>query len=45
MEKSKEYYLKPNKLIRDHAHEYVFFTDFERTIIDTIEFQKLKDVR
>ena len=45
MERLKEYYLKPNKLIRDHAHEYVFFTDFELTIIDTIEFQRLKDVR
>ena len=45
MKRSKEYYLKPNKLIRDHAHEYVIFTDFELTIIDTIEFQRLKDVR
>lgn len=45
-EKSKmDYYLKPNKFIRDHAHEYVFITDFELSLIDTIEFQRLKDVR
>lgn len=39
------YYLKPNKFIRDHAHEYVFLTDFEISLVDTIEFQRLKDVR
>lgn len=39
------YYLKPNKFIRDHAHEYVFLTDFEVSLVDTIEFQRLKDVR
>ena len=38
------YYLKPNKFIRDHAHEYVFLTDFEISLVDTIEFQRLKDV-
>lgn len=43
--KSLDYYLKPNKFIRDHAHEYVFITDFELSLVDTIEFQRLKDVR
>lgn len=45
MGKSLDYYLKPNKFIRDHAHEYVFITDFELSLVDTIEFQRLKDVR
>lgn len=43
--KSLDYYLKPKKFIRDHAHEYVFITDFELFLVDTIEFQRLKDVR
>lgn len=43
--KSLDYYLKPKKFIRDHAHEYVFITDFELSLVDTIEFQRLKDVR
>lgn len=42
---SMDYYLKPKKFIRDHAHEYVFITDFELSLVDTIEFQRLKDVR
>jgi len=40
-----DYYLKPRKFIRDHAHGYVFITDFEQSLVDTIEFQRLKDVR
>ena len=40
-----DYYLKPKKFIRDHAHGYVFITDFELSLIDTIEFQRLKDIR
>lgn len=43
--KSLDYYLKSNKFIRDHAHEYVFLTDFELSLVDTVEFQRLKDVR
>lgn len=43
--KNLDYYLKPNKFIRDHAHEYVFLTDFELSLVDTVEFQRLKDVR
>lgn len=43
--KGLDYYLKPKKFIRDHAHEYVFITDFELSLVDTIEFQRLKDVR
>ena len=43
--KSLDYYLKPKKFIRDHAHEYVFITDFELSLVNTIEFQRLKDVR
>ncbi len=42
---SLDYYLKPKKFIRDHAHGYVFITDFELSLVDTIEFQRLKDVR
>lgn len=47
LEKSEslDYYLKPKKFIRDHAHGYVFITDFELSLVDTIEFQRLKDVR
>ncbi len=44
MERS-DYYLKPNKFIRDIAHGYVFLTDFELSLVDTVEFQRLKDVR
>lgn len=42
---SKIYYFKPHKIIRDLIHEYVNVTDFELKIIDTIAFQRLKDVR
>lgn len=42
---SKSYYFEPKKIIRDLVHEYINVTDFELEIIDTIAFQRLKDVR
>lgn len=42
---SRAYYLTPVKIIRDLVHEYVNITKFELELIDTIEFQRLKDVR
>ncbi len=42
---SKSYYLTPVKIIRDLVHGYVNITKFELELIDTIEFQRLKDVR
>lgn len=40
-----DYYFKPNKFIRDLVHGYVNITKFEQSIIDTIPFQRLKDIR
>lgn len=42
---TKGYYLDPVKFIRDLVHGYVYLTKFELKLIDTIEFQRLKDVR
>ena len=42
---SKNYYLEPNKIIRDLVHEYINVTDFELRLIDTVFFQRLKDIR
>lgn len=42
---SKSYYLTPVKFIRDIVHGYVNVTKFELKLIDTIHFQRLKDVR
>lgn len=44
-ELSKSYYLTPIKFIRDLVHGYVTVTEFELKLIDTIHFQRLKDVR
>lgn len=42
---SKNYYCEPVKVIRDLVHEYVSITKFELTLIDTVWFQRLKDIR
>lgn len=42
---SKDYYLTPIKFIRDLVHGYVNVTKFELKLIDTIHFQRLKDIR
>ena len=34
-----------NKRIRDHVLDYVGLSDFERLVVDTPEFQRLKDIR
>lgn len=38
-------YFKTTKIIRDLIHEYINLTDFDLKVIDTIEFQRLKDIR
>jgi len=40
-----DYYASLDKIIRDPVHDYVSFTKFEQEIIDTPEFQRLKDIR
>lgn len=42
---SRSYYFDPVKNIRDLIHGYVYLTKFELNIIDTVSFQRLKDVR
>ena len=42
---SKSYYLEPFKNIRDLIHGYINLTQFELKIIDTVSFQRLKDIR
>lgn len=42
---SRTYYLKPAKIIRDLVHGYVNVTKFELELIDTVHFQRLKDIR
>jgi len=42
---SKSYYFEPQKIIRDLIHEYINITDFELEIIDTVAFQRLKDIK
>jgi HD superfamily phosphohydrolase len=41
----KSYYFEPVKIVRDLVHEYVNLTRFDLEIIDTVSFQRLKDVR
>ena len=41
----KDYYFKTVKFIRDNVHGYVYLTKFELELIDTREFQRLKDIR
>lgn len=42
---SKAYYLKPVKIIRDLVHGYINLTRFDLDLIDTVEFQRLGDIR
>ena len=42
---SKTYYFEPVKIVRDLVHEYINLTKFDLEIIDTIPFQRLKDIR
>ena len=43
--KTQDYYFTTVKFIRDLAHGYVYLTKFELDLIDTVEFQRLKDIR
>ena len=43
--KTVDYYFEPIKIIRDLVHEYINLTKFDLDIIDTVEFQRLKDIR
>ncbi len=38
-------YFATVKFIRDLVHDYVYLTKFELELIDTVEFQRLKDIR
>lgn len=42
---SKSYYFEPIKIVRDLVHEYINLTRFDLEVIDTISFQRLKDIR
>ena len=42
---SKSYYFEPVKIIRDLIHGYINLSRFELQLIDTIQFQRLKDIR
>lgn len=42
---SKEYYFNSCKFVRDMSLGYVYLTQFDLDIIDTIYFQRLKDIR
>ena len=43
--KTEGYYLDSVKFVRDLVHGYVYLTKFELKLVDTIEFQRLKDIR
>lgn len=45
IENKKENFLNSDKFIRDLVLDYVYLTKFDLKIIDTIAFQRLKDVR
>lgn len=38
------YYMETVKFIRDLVHGYVYLTPFELRLVDTMEFQRLKDI-
>lgn len=42
---NKSYYIEFSKFIRDLVHGYVYLTKFDIDLIDTPEFQRLKDIR
>lgn len=43
--RDKSYFMDSDKFIRDIVHGYVYITKFDIELIDTPEFQRLKDVR
>lgn len=43
--RDKSYYFEEVKFIRDRVHGYIYLTRFELELIDTKEFQRLKDIR
>lgn len=43
--KCKSYYFTPVKFVRDLVHGYVYLTKFDLDIIDTLQFQRLSDIR
>jgi len=43
--RGRAYYMESVKFIRDMVHGYVYLTEFDLELIDTIEFQRLKDIR
>lgn len=43
--RDRAYYMESAKFIRDIVHGYVYLTKFDIELIDTLEFQRLKDVR
>lgn len=46
IEKGKiDYYMLPVKHIRDLVHGYISLTKFDLDLIDTVQFQRLKDIR
>ena len=44
-EEERKKYFKTEKFIRDLVHGYVYLTNYELELIDTTEFQRLKDIR
>jgi len=42
---NKEFYFHTTKIIRDLVHGYINLTEFELGLIDTTQFQRLKDIR
>lgn len=45
MKRNKSYYFDDVKFVRDIVHGYIYLTRFELELIDTKEFQRLKDIR
>lgn len=43
--RDRDYYMENVKFIRDLVHGYIYLTRFDLELIDTPEFQRLKDVR
>lgn len=42
---NRSYYIDTFKFVRDLVHGYVYLTKFDFKLIDTIQFQRLKDIR
>ena len=45
IKRDKSYYFDEVKFVRDIVHGYIYLTRFELELIDTKEFQRLKDIR